>query len=357
MNPQHKLIAQQFSAGQDILDIAPLGNGLINDTYLILTQSDKFVLQRINTSVFPNYPLLLANFLKISQHLASFPIHQTALELPTLILSNAGELFFQDCQQQIWRAMTWIAKSESREHLTYISEASQVGFALAHFHQLFSSLNCSSLYDTLPGFHITPRYYSDYQAALNQFEYHSDQAEVEFCQQFIADYEPQISLLEQAKHAKKLTERVIHGDPKLNNFLFQTDSDRIISLIDLDTVKPGLIHYDIGDCLRSCCHIKHDDQFNLEYAKAILEAYLQEARLFFSAADYEYLYICIELIPFELGLRFFTDYLQGNLYFKVIDPEQNLFRALTQFKLCQNIQNIRTQLESEIYQLREKFYI
>ena len=130
---------------------------------------------------------------------------------------------------------------------------------------------------------------------------------------------------------------MIHGDPKLNNFLFDKRTHKIVSIIDLDTVKPGLVHYDIGDCLRSCCHSTGPVEFDLAICSALLKSYLIEADAFFTECDYQYLYPAIRLIPFELGIRFYTDYLEGNRYFKVTESKQNLHRAVAQFRLCASI--------------------
>jgi len=137
----------------------------------------------------------------------------------------------------------------------------------------------------------------------------------------------------------------VHGDPKVNNVMINASTGRAISLVDLDTVKPGLIHYDIGDCMRSGCNPLGEEteqweavQFDPEIGAAILEGYLTQARNFLTAADYDYLFDSIRLLAFELGVRFFTDYLDGNVYFKVRHPEHNLQRALVQFKLTESIE-------------------
>jgi len=174
-----------------------------------------------------------------------------------------------------------------------------------------------------------------------------------FCAEFIARFQSIADDLEAAVQQGLLTLRVIHGDPKLNNFLFDKHSKRIVSLIDLDTVKPGLVHYDIGDCVRSCCHISEPALFDLDVCAALLKSYLNEAGAFFTEHDYHYLYLAIRLIPFELGLRFYTDYLQGNQYFKVTEPEQNLRRAIGQFRLCENIMAQEPAIKNLISQLKK----
>lgn len=351
MTNQLRTIAEQFAQHQTILDIAPLGNGLINDTFLVNTNRQSFVLQRINQQVFPAPEQVMANLQQLSQHLAK---QTSKLQFPAVLLTDAQQAFYRDSQQQIWRGLELISPAESREHISNDDEAAQVGFALAHFHRLCSNLPTEHLFDTLPGFHITPQYFQQYQAIIKQPLNVENDPEFRFCRDFIASHADKLSILEDAKQRGELVERVIHGDPKLNNFLFRPQSQQIISLIDLDTVKPGLVHYDIGDCLRSCCHITGSNQFDLKRCEIILTSYLKQAGSFFSHADYAYLYAAIELIPFELGLRFFSDYLQGNRYFKTHDPKQNLHRAVAQFALCGDIDKQKMQIKALVADLAPK---
>ena len=323
------LVAQQFAT--HITDITPLGHGLINDTFLVSCEKSCFVLQRINAQVFPAPELIMDNLYQLNQHLAQ---KSAKLQIPELLKTLAQQDFFRDANGDIWRALSFIANSESLETLSSLDIAAQVGFALAHFHDLVSDLNPENLHDTLPSFHIAPDYLRQYSQVLKQTTVFPEDS---YCKDFIEQYQYFTDDLENAKHQGLLKLRVIHGDPKLNNFLFDKYSHQVISLIDLDTVKPALVHYDIGDCLRSCCHNKETGEFNLEICEIILEQYLNEARRFFSQHDYDYLYPAIRLLPFELGLRFYTDYLQGNRYFKVSESTQNCQRAIEQFKLCASI--------------------
>ncbi len=345
-------IARQFTDGQIRVDIEKLGTGLINDTYRVTSPSATFVLQRINSHVFPQPELIMSNLQQLGRHIREKSAVNVQLQIPAVLLSRDNQTLFQDRNRQFWRALELIHPSESREQLSRQSEAEQVGFTLAHFHRLCSDLPTSTLHDTLPGFHITPSYFQQYQDLTQQPSPHKDHPQSRYCQTFIQSFRHNISVLENARQQGILSERVIHGDPKLNNFLFKPEHDQIISLIDLDTVKPGLVHYDIGDCLRSCCHVPDSNRFDLACCRTILANYLHEAGHFFTAADYDYLYPAILLIPFELGLRFFSDYLTGNRYFKVRDPEQNLRRAVEQFQLCENITKQRTQIENMVRKLR-----
>ncbi|MDD5276024.1 MAG: aminoglycoside phosphotransferase family protein [Methylovulum sp.] len=344
MNPL-LLIALQFSNRQAITGLQPLGNGLINDTYLVTTAAACFVLQRVNRQVFPVPELISANLLALNQHVRQKV--GAKLQLPEMLRTNAGQLFYQADNGDFWRAQSFIADTKSLETLGSSADAEQAGFALGHFHHLFSDLDPVLLHDTLPGFHITPRYLSHYHKVLRQASIKDP-----YCGDFIEQFGHFADMLEQAKQQGLLPLRVIHGDPKLNNFLFGITTRRAVSLIDLDTVKPGLVHYDIGDCLRSCCHVEETDEFNLAICAVILKSYLAEAGSFFSPADYDYLYPAIQLIPFELGLRFYTDYLEGNRYFKVTGPLQNLQRAQGQFRLTASILAQEVEIKALIARLR-----
>jgi Ser/Thr protein kinase RdoA (MazF antagonist) len=182
---------------------------------------------------------------------------------------------------------------------------------------------------------------------------------VNFGVRFIEARREWAPVLERARERGQLQMRPVHGDPKVNNVMIEESTGRAISLVDLDTVKPGLIHYDIGDCMRSGCNPMGEEteqweavHFEPEIGQAILTGYLTQARHFLNEADYDYLFDSVRLMTFELGVRFFTDYLAGNVYFKVKHPEHNLLRALVQFKLTESIEahesDIRNMIQSMV---------
>ena len=343
-------IALQFA--KTVTDISPLGNGLINDTFLVTTASTRFVLQRLNRKVFPEPDRIMTNLIMLNRHLEQKSGTAVKLKIPDILKTTANLAFYLDNQGDYWRALGFIGNSESLETINNLSQAEQTGFALGHFHRLFSDLDPVLLYDTLPGYHIAPDYLNHYRRVLTQVPMHHSPERL-YCENFIARFEHLTNVLETAKQQGVLSLRVIHGDPKLNNFLFDQHSKKILSIIDLDTVKPGLVHYDIGDCIRSCCHNLKSNEFDLDICAALLTSYLSEAGAFFSENDYRYLYDAIQLIPFELGLRFYTDYLEGNPYFKVTVPEQNLHRATEQFLLCESILAQESAIRKLIEQVKE----
>ncbi|HEY8157452.1 MAG TPA: phosphotransferase [Methylobacter sp.] len=340
-------IAKQFASA--VTGIAPLGNGLINDTYLVTTPSSPFVLQRINRMVFPAPEQIMTNLMTLNQHIAQKASASVKMQIPEILKTANNEARYQDENGNCWRALSFIANTESIEIIGSVGDAEQIGFALGHFHRLTSDLNPLLLHDTLPGFHITPGYLKHYHQVRQQ----PVKLENRYCAEFIARFQPAADDLEAAGQQGLLSLRVIHGDPKLNNFLFDKHSKKIVSIIDLDTVKPGLVHYDIGDCVRSCCHTSEPAVFDLNICAALLKSYLNEAGAFFTEHDYHYLYPAIRLIPFELGIRFYTDYLQGNRYFKVTEPEQNLHRAIDQFRLCKSIMAQESAIKTLISQLKK----
>ncbi|MFA5985485.1 MAG: aminoglycoside phosphotransferase family protein [Methylococcaceae bacterium] len=340
-------IARQFVDNAAITQITALGNGLINDTFQVDSPSLQFVLQRINPRVFPKPQWILENMALAHQHIQQKPVDSVKLRWPKL-LPASGRHYVVDKAGHFWRALEYITNTQSIEHITKAQEAQQAGFSLAHFHRLLSDLQPQTLHDTLPGFHITPAYLSRYQHLAIADPTLLTSTESQYCLTAIKTFAAVAEVLESAKHQGLLSLRVIHGDPKLNNFLFDQTSQQIVSLIDLDTLKPGLVHYDIGDCLRSCCLRLNPVSFDVSLAEIILRAYLTEAASFFTEQDYQYLYPAIELIAFELGLRFFTDYLEGNVYFKVTTPEQNLTRALGQFQLCASIRQQQAEIKAVI---------
>jgi Ser/Thr protein kinase RdoA (MazF antagonist) len=341
-----KSVAQQFSTS--ITQIESLGNGLINDTYLVSTELKPFVLQRINKQVFTQPEQIMVNLIVLNQHVEQISDKQITLKIPQLLPTLANNTFFCDEQDDVWRALSYIDNTESLETISNLAQAEQVGYALGQFHWLTRNLDAEKLHDTLPGFHIAPGYLNHYQYVKPQTKipedpYHAD---------FIDGFQHIVNELEAAKGQGLLTLRVIHGDPKLNNFLFDKNSQRVISIIDLDTVKPGLIHYDIGDCLRSCCHNMATDEFNLEICHALLRGYIEKMGAFLSKSDYQFLYPAIRLIPFELGLRFYCDYLEGNRYFKVADLQENLCRATGQFRLCASVMAQEAEIKDIIKHLQ-----
>jgi Ser/Thr protein kinase RdoA (MazF antagonist) len=345
-------IAGRFTSTGAAADVQPFGSGNINDTFLVTPDSGnerKFILQRLNTHVFKRPELVMRNMRRVTEHiearLRNISIEGRRWETPRVLMTRDGQDHFIDSLGSFWRAITFIESTESSDTIQSVAHAEEVGFALGMFHNLVSDLPPAILSDTLEGFHITPRYLSHYDDVMVRMQ-SARSPETEYCIQFIGKRRALAHMLEDAKAQGKIHMRTMHGDPKINNVLIDTATHRAVCMIDLDTVKPGLVHYDIGDSLRSACNPLGEEveqwesvSFEPELCRAILRGYLSQARSFLTAADYEYLFDAGRLIAFELGLRFFTDHLEGNVYFKARYEGHNLLRALCQFRLAESIES------------------
>lgn len=370
-------IAQQFANQGKVQTVSSLGNGNINSTFLVTVDlplgldplsspaRERFVLQRINTQVFRQPERVIQNMAVLSEHLQDrLPQLPQRWETPYILPTQQGQHYWVDASGGYWRAISFIENAHVCETIESVAHAQEVGYGLAMFHKLISTLPAEKLADTLEGFHITPAYLAAYERVLSKHpapdrSLDSLQADqVHYALAFVEQRKAWADVLEQAKATGQLKLRPVHGDPKVNNILLGEDG-RAVSLIDLDTLKPGLVHYDIGDCLRSGCNPLGEETenwqqvvFDVGLAEAMLRGYLSLAKDFLTEADYDYLYDAIRLIAFELGLRFFTDYLAGNVYFKVRHPAHNLTRALVQFKLTESIEAQADTLRAIIQALR-----
>lgn len=305
----------------------------------------------------------MGNMRLVTEHMAARLQHQSPAagrpwKIPHVLSTLDGRDHQLDSNGSFWRALDFIDDANTFDTVQDLEHAYEVGFALGFFHLLIADIAARDLADTLVGFHVTPRYLAQYDAVPAARPARVS-PEVAYGMRFIDERRLLAPILELAKERGKLTLRPIHGDPKINNVMIDRVTRRAISLIDLDTVKPGLLHYDIGDCLRSSCNLAGEEteqwetvHFNLDCCRAILRGYCSAAGGALTAADYDYIYAAVRLIAFELGLRFFTDYLQGNIYFKVRHEKHNLQRALVQFKLTESIEAQAGEIRAIIAGLR-----
>lgn len=350
-------IAEQFNVDGRIVTIRPTGSGNVNDTYLAVFRTtfseQRFILQRINTNVFSRPEWIMENLSILTNHvhkrlMAEADDSDRIWQLPMVIPTRNGQDFFRDEETGYWRAITLIASAESFDRPQSAEHAYEVGSVLGQFHRLVSNMNPNSLRDTLPGFHETPRYLQKYDQTLKTEQAQKSLeavVEAKRLSKFIEDRRELANVLQDALERGEIEIRLIHGDPKVSNIMIDNDTGKGTCIIDLDTVKPGLIHYDFGDALRSICNVQGEEArdlkhvvFDLDLCEAFVNGYMEFAADFLSKNDQRYLYDSVRLITFELGLRFFEDYLAGNKYFKVHEEEQNLNRARVQFKLCESIE-------------------
>jgi Ser/Thr protein kinase RdoA (MazF antagonist) len=361
-----QVAAGRFASQGRVVDLRECGRGNVHDTFLVTLEGgeeNRFILQRMNTRVFRRPELVMKNMRTVTEHvrrrLQRVPLSSgRRWEVPRVLLSADAEDHWIDPDGSFWRAISFVDEAQPFDTVQDSNHAKEVGYALGFFHSLISDLPPEELADTLEGFHHTPRYLRHFDDVLAELGAPSS-PEVEYALGSISEGRTFANVLEEAMALGRLALRPIHGDPKVNNIMIDTATHRAVSMIDLDTVKPGLVHYDIGDCLRSCCNLSGEEtrqweavRFDSDLCRLILQGYLELARTFLTEHDYDYVYDAIRLIAFELGLRFFTDYLEGNVYFKAERREHNLTRALVQFKLAESIQSQEETICAVIRDLR-----
>ncbi|MEW6184313.1 MAG: aminoglycoside phosphotransferase family protein [Thermodesulfobacteriota bacterium] len=344
--------ACQFAPKDTILSVLPYGSGNVHDTFRVTVgrvEENQFLLQRLKAGIFQNLEEVMHNIRIFSEH-ARNRLENSPLELgrrweiPRILMTAEGSDLWKDGDGFRWRAFSWIDQARSFDAVQDLNQAGEIGWALGIFHNLIHDLPLETLFDTLEGFHVTPHYLRCYDRVLSQ-KPPGKSPELDFALLFVKDRRRIVAVLEEARNQGYLNLRPIHGDPKVNNVMIDTVSGQAVGLVDLDTVKPGLIHYDLGDCLRSSSNPLGEESekweavcFKTELCRAVWEGYLDRAGEFLTDYDYAFMFEAVRLIAFELGLRFLTDFLEGNVYFKTGHPRQNLIRALVQFKLTQSIE-------------------
>lgn len=355
-------VAHHFLMEGSIESIRSHGSGNVNDTYLITFSGGEkhAILQRVNTYVFSQPERVMKNMQKATRHLSQC-IVDDGLQwyVQQVIPARDGRIFWWDRDGTFWRMISFIENSESFDTIYTHEQAYELGYALGMFHQHINRLPVEEFHTVLEGFHITPGYLDAYDSTVAEGSARLDD-ELRYAVDFIEANRHWAATLEEAKASGILPVRTIHGDPKANNIMFDKLTGKAISMIDLDTIQPGLVHYDIGDCIRSSCNPLGEEpgvrwqetSFDMESFRHVFEGYLVFGGSFLSAREYAYIYDAIFLMAFELGLRFLTDYLRGDIYYKVHFPTQNKYRALTQFKLASDIQKNEKKIKEVINELQ-----
>ncbi len=346
-------IIAQFTVSGKLIKTERFGRGLINDTYLCRFQNGeatlKYVLQRINTAVFKHPEQVMDNVEVVTSHIASRlrakGIRDPSYITPTLVRTRKGNFFLIDNAGWYWRMFHFIESGEVFDRIESTDHAYEVGRGLGVFQALLSDLSPAKLHDTLPGFHITPKYLADYDEALVA-DVKKRASHVTAEQDFVNARRSLAPVLMDLVSEGKISLRVIHNDPKVNNFMFHAETGKVMCMLDLDTVKPGIVHFDFGDCVRSAANPLGEDapdldlvRFDLSLYNAVMRGYMSEAGSFLTQEELALLPKSVEVITFELGIRFLADYLRGDTYFKINYPLHNLHRARVQFKLLQSIES------------------
>jgi thiamine kinase-like enzyme len=338
-------VARQFQIDGQFFGARPFGNGHINDSYCATFQAGKpvrYMLQRINQSIFKNPVVLMENIHRVTSHLAakvSDEPNRDRLVL-TLISARDRKAWYLDENGNYWRAYRFIEEARTYDTVKSTKQAFQAAKAFGRFQKLLVDLPSPRLHDTIADFHHTPkRFIALEQAITLDVATRAIKAKPEI--DFALARKSVASVLLDAN----LPERITHNDTKLNNVMLDDATGEGICVVDLDTVMPGLALYDFGDLVRTTTSPAREDEQDLSKVtmqfsmfEALVRGYLNSAGGFLTKAERQHLVFSGKLITFEQGIRFLTDYLAGDAYYKVRRDEHNLDRCRTQFTLLESIE-------------------
>ncbi|MDY7396228.1 aminoglycoside phosphotransferase family protein [Aureibaculum sp. 2210JD6-5] len=351
-----KKVFNQFQHNGEFRSFKELASGHINDTYLVITSKKPyFVLQRINHGVFKDVPGLIENKVTISNHirekLKDLPSKKLKRRVLTFAKTNTSTPYYKDEGGNYWNLMYFIDKSVTHDIVTSEEIAYEGGRLLGQFLTLTSDFDTSKLVEVIPKFHDMSFRYEQFEDALKI----ASQERLERAKEYIklvADLKEEMHIIQNLKESGEIKLRVTHNDTKISNALFNK-KNKGLCLIDTDTVMPGIVHYDFGDAIRTICNTAAEDEtdldmveFNLDYYKAYKKGFLKKMKSSLSPVELRYLPLSAKTMIFIMALRFLTDYLNNDIYYKTKYPEHNLDRAKNQFKLIQSFTEKIKQLEN-----------
>lgn len=348
---QFNEIAAAFPCPGKYLGEEPYGSGHINDTFKVYYEHDDrevhYIHQRINHRIFKDVPKLMDNIGRVTEHQREKFERSGAEEIErrvlTLIPTADGANYYQDSEGCFWRTYVFVERALGIDVVENTEQAFEAAKAFGEFQCQLADLP-GRLHETIPDFHHTRSRYDTLMKAVADDPLNravNVQAEIDFAVEREAMVDTVIDLMA----AGEIPERVTHNDTKLNNVLIDTKTRKGKCVIDLDTVMPGSVLYDFGDMVRSTTTTAAEDEpdlskveMDIDYFEALVNGYLETASGFLVPREMELLPMSGGLITYEIGLRFLTDYLQGDVYFKTHRAGQNIDRCRKQFKMVQSME-------------------
>lgn len=344
-------IANLFAIAGEFIGAVEVETGLINATWIATYRSEggremRYILQRINESVFGDPLEVMRNVESVTRHINRKVMRvkkDSDGQTLSLYPGRGGESYVTGPGGGIWRCYNFIEGCRTYDVVESTRQAYQAGHAFGAFQDLVSDLDPHSIVEVIPDFHNTPR---RYRQLLDAVTADSAGRAAEVCDELqrIEAMSGEMDRVIRMQEAGELPIRVTHNDTKINNVLFDIASDEAVCVIDLDTVMPGLSLYDIGDLIRTSINPAEEDEPDLSKVhmrmsifEALIEGYLEAAGDSLTEAEIQLLPFSGKLLALELSMRFLADYLNGDQYFRVKHARQNLDRARTQLKLAEEI--------------------
>ncbi|MCF0107742.1 MAG: aminoglycoside phosphotransferase family protein [Bacilli bacterium] len=335
--------------------IEKYGNGHINKTYLLKTDTNDYILQQINSHAFKDVDLLMNNISVVTDYIRSI-----GQESMTIIKTKDNELYYKAGENEYYRIYDFVMNTKCIESITDISLVDKDAEAFGMLHKNLAKLDASKLGETIPQFHDTPKRYRDLMLAIKEDRVNRLSTcldEVNYAKTL----EDKISLVVDGLKDGSINFATTHNDPKINNVLFDDKTGDVRCVIDLDTIMPGSILYDVGDSFRSLftgCNESSTDLSLLvvdyDIFRHYVRNYLKEMKDVITPRELELIPYSAFLLTAECGMRFLEDYLKGDVYFAIHSPDENLIRCRTQFALAKDINNNLDKLSKIV---EEEFYI
>ena len=361
-------IAKQFEFEGTFIKGEPYGHGHINSTFVLNFETQtkgqrRYILQKINDTVFKKPEKLMENIENVTNHIRNKVIANGGdenKEVLTLIKVKNGEVFYKDPSGNYWRAYIFIEGANTYQLVKNVEHFYSTGRAIGNFIECLDDFSAEQLYETIPDFHNTQKRYQDFLAILKS-DRKGRAKEIQKEIQFVLDREEDTKVLTTLLEQKKIPLRVTHNDTKFNNVMIDDVTGEGVCIIDLDTVMPGAIHYDFGDAIRSGAATAEEDETDLSKVGLNMQLFENFAKGFIEATkgslteiEIEYLPFAAKLMTFECGMRFLSDYLDGDVYFKINKENHNLDRARNQFQLVEDIESKIEEMQEIVKKLKNQ---
>lgn len=345
-------ISKKFQIYGEILHAETLKIGHINETYTATYDQGgtrvRYIHQKINRNVFKNPIAVMKNVMRVTTHIRKKLEVRNFRDLTRrsliVIPTRDGKPFYQNGDREVWRTFVFVEGVETYEAVQTPDQANQAGRAFGEFQSLLVDLPGERLFETIPDFHHTRKRFSALQRAIQADHYNRAKdaaAEIDFA----LKHEPLVDVILNAMAKGRIPERITHNDTKFNNVMMDVLTGEAMCIVDLDTVMPGCALYDFGDMVRTTTSPTLEDEPDLSKVKmqmpmfkALAEGYLATAGQFLTKPEKAHIAFSGKLITFEIGIRFLTDFLSGDSYFRIHRPAHNLDRCRTQFKLVESIE-------------------
>ncbi len=340
-----KEILNQFNIN---VDAAPYGEGHINTTYIAELAPDKYILQKINTNIFTDPDGLMKNIAAVTEFLRKTIIANGGdpkRETLNLIMTKDGAPYYRTKDGSCFRLYTYVENTVTYQNVEKKEQFYNAAKAFGKFQRQLAEFPAETLTETIKDFHNTRVRFEAFKQAVAE-DKKGRKADVMKEIEFVLARENDCGVIVDAMSSGEIPVRVTHNDTKLNNVLFDADTDEAICVIDLDTVMPGSMLYDYGDSIRFGASSGAEDEIDLnkiycdmELFRAYTKGYIEAMGSSITKNEIELLPFSAKLMTYECGMRFLADYLNGDTYFKIHRPNHNLDRARTQFKLVADMEN------------------